>query len=170
MKTFVWLALTALLVTGIVATGDTPVAAQEPAAAVDDVSTPDVDAGDARAATPADESAERVRSIRRNEYFYQSYGRRDLFSALVTGEFEPDPGNGLVDMNAARLVGVMWGPTDRFALIEDGNGNGYILRVGDRVQNGRVVAIQENSLVATISLYGITSRVILRLEDRKDQR
>ena len=123
-----------------------------------------------RAATPADAAADRVKSIRRNEYFYQSYGRRDLFSALVTGEFEPMQGAEIVDVNASKLVGVMWGPTDRFALVEDGHGNGFILRVGDRVQNGRVVAIQENSLVASISLYGITSRVILRLEDRKDQR
>ncbi len=123
-----------------------------------------------RAATPSDQRAERVRSIRRNEYFYQSYGRRDLFSALVTGEFEPTQAADLVDLNAATLVGVMWGPTDRFALVEDGNGNGFILRVGDRVNHGRIVAIQENSLVASVSLYGITSRVILRLEDREDER
>lgn len=125
---------------------------------------------DVGSSTPADAAADRVKSIRRNEYFYQSYGRRDLFSALVTGEFQPLGNSEIVDVNAAKLVGVMWGPTDRFALVEDGEENGFILRVGDRVQNGRVVAIQENSLVATISLYGITSRVILRLEDRKEKR
>lgn len=123
-----------------------------------------------RAQTPADQMANRVRSIRRNEYFYQSYGRRDLFSALVTGEFEAQPSAEIVDVNNATLVGVMWGATDKFALVEDGSGNGYILRVGDRVANGRVVAIQDNSLVASLSLYGITTRVILRLEDRKGKR
>ena len=70
-------------------------------------------------------------------------------------------------MNSATLVGVIWGAADRFALVEDGSGNGYILRVGDRVANGRVTAIQKDSLVAAISLYGITSRVILRLENRE---
>ena len=35
------------------------------------------------------------------------------------------------------------------------------------VANGRVTAIQKDSLVAAISLYGITSRVILRLENRE---
>ena len=34
-----------------------------------------------RAETPADQMASKVRSIRRNEYFYQSYGRRDLCAA-----------------------------------------------------------------------------------------
>ena len=126
--------------------------------------------GEATAQTPADEMANRVRSIRRNEYFYQSYGRPDLFAALVTGEFQPMAATDLVDVNNAKLVGVMWGATDRFALVEDGSGNGFILRVGDRVNNGRVVSIQEDNLVAAISLYGLTSRVILRLEDRKDKR
>ncbi|HKK72398.1 MAG TPA: hypothetical protein VKA86_14375 [Candidatus Krumholzibacteria bacterium] len=150
------------LALGLLAIGTGPVSAQS-----DDDAT---QVEQSRSATPADESAHRVRSIRRNEYFYQSYGRRDLFSALVTGEFEPQQGVELVDVNASKLVGVMWGPTDRFALVEDGHGNGFILRVGDRVQHGRVVAVQEQSLVASINLYGITSRIILRLEDRKDQR
>ena len=58
----------------------------------------------------------RVRSIRRNEYFYQSYGRKDLFAALVTGDFEPIQGGEIVDVNSATLVGVIWGAADRFAL------------------------------------------------------
>jgi hypothetical protein len=120
-----------------------------------------------QASTPADASASKVRSIRRNEYFYQSYGRKDLFAALVTGDFMPMQGGEFVDVNNADLVGVMWGAADRFALVEDGTGNGYILRVGDKVTNGRITAIQKDSLVAAIHLYGITSRVILRLKDRE---
>ncbi|NCQ33955.1 hypothetical protein GW813_02520, partial [bacterium] len=53
---------------------------------------------------------------------------------------------------------------DRFALAENGDGFGYILRVGDRIQNGRVVSIRKNSLTARVTLYGITSKVILKLE------
>ncbi|RKZ16375.1 hypothetical protein DRQ53_06525 [bacterium] len=123
-----------------------------------------------QAQSPADVSADRVGSIRPNDYFYQSWGRPDLFSALVSGEFEPGEAADLVDVNNAQLVGVMWGPTDQFALVEDGSGNGYILRVGDRVANGRVLAVQNKSLVASVSLYGITNRVILRLDDGKDER
>ena len=128
------------------------------------------ESADVQAQSPADASADRVESIRTNDYFYQSWGRPDLFSALVSGEFEPGEAADLVDVNNAKLVGVMWGPTDRFALVEDGSGNGYILRVGDRVSNGRVVAVQKKSLVASVSLYGITNRVILRLNDGKDER
>lgn len=119
------------------------------------------------ATTPAESNEGRVQQIRQNEFFYQSYGRKDLFAALVTGEFEPTEASDIVDIATAKLVGIMWGPTDKFALVEDGQGNGYILRVGDRVRNGRVVAIQDNSVVANLNLYGMTNRVVLRLENRE---
>jgi hypothetical protein len=123
-----------------------------------------------RAETPSAQAESRISSIRKNEYFYQSYGRRDLCAALVTGEFEPITDPEIVDVNTAKLVGVIWGATDRFAMVEDGQGNGFILRVGDKVRNGRVVAVHEESLVAQVTLYGMTSRVVLKLENREGKR
>jgi hypothetical protein len=120
-----------------------------------------------KAATPGDENQSRIRSIRRNEVFYRSYGRPDLTKALVTGEFEALKSTEIVDMNVAQLVGIVTGATDRFAMIEDGTGNGFILRVGDKVRNGRITAVTDNSVVASVSLYGMTSRVVLRLENRE---
>jgi hypothetical protein len=82
----------------------------------------------------------------------------------VQGDFEQHTASDLVDISSARLVGVLWGEDDRFALVEDGEGFGYILRVGDRIRNGRVVSIRKSSLTAKITLYGITSSVVLKLE------
>ena len=70
----------------------------------------------------------------------------------------------VVDVNSAQLVGVMWGDSDQFALVEDGEGFGYILRVGDRVLNGRVVSIRKDRLTARLTLYGISNTVVLKLE------
>ena len=106
----------------------------------------------------------RINEIRSNEFFYQSYGKNDPFRSLVSGEFEQLTSSEVVDLSSAHLVGVMWGEGDRFALVEDGEGFGYILRVGDRVRNGRVVSIRKSSLTARITLYGITSSVVLKLE------
>lgn len=114
--------------------------------------------------SPSQVSREKINAIRANEFFYQSHGKPDPFTVLVSGEFEQAQAAELVDMNSARLVGVMWGQDDRFALVEDGEGFGYILRVGDRVRNGRVVSIRTNALTAQVSLYGITSKVVLKLE------
>jgi len=120
-----------------------------------------------KAATPSDENQTRIRSIRRNEHYYRSYGRPDLTKALVTGEFLPIVSSDIVDMNVARLVGIVKGATDRFAMLEDGSGNGFILRVGDKVRNGRITAVTDNSCVASVTLYGMTTRVVLRLENRE---
>jgi hypothetical protein len=118
--------------------------------------------------SPSQVSADRINAIRANEYFYQSYGKGDPFSVLVDGDFQQAGAAELVDVNSARLVGVMWGQDDRFALVEDGDGFGYILRVGDQVRSGRIVSIRKNSLTAQVSLYGITSNVVLKLDNLED--
>ena len=116
------------------------------------------------ASSPSQAAAAEIAKIRSNEFFYQSYGRSDPFRSLVDGEFEQKSAAELVDVSSARLVGVIWGGDDRFALVEDGEGFGYILRVGDRVRNGRVVSIRKSSLTARITLYGISNTVVLKLE------
>ncbi len=114
--------------------------------------------------SPSQEARARINALRANEFFYQSYGKEDPFRVLVDGEYRESVASELVDMNSAHLVGVMWGQDDRFALVEDGDGFGYILRVGDRVRFGRVVSIRKNSLTARVTLYGITNKVVLKLE------
>jgi len=114
--------------------------------------------------SPSQEARARINALRANEFFYQSYGKDDPFGVLVDGDYQQTVANELVDMNSANLVGVMWGQDDRFALVEDGEGFGYILRVGDRVRSGRVVSIRKNSLTARVTLYGITNKVVLKLE------
>jgi hypothetical protein len=117
--------------------------------------------------SPSQEARQRINALRANEFFYQSYGKEDPFRVLVDGNYQQSVANELVDMNSANLVGVMWGQDDRFALVEDGEGFGYILRVGDRVRSGRVVSIRKNSLTARVTLYGITNKVILKLEKKE---
>jgi len=119
-----------------------------PAMAVDEDVDRDNDTG---SVSPSQISRDRINAIRANEFFYQSYGKTDPFAVLVAGDFEKTTASELVDMNSAQLVGVMWGQDDKFALVEDGEGFGYILRVGDRVRHGRVVSIRKNSLTARVT-------------------
>jgi len=115
--------------------------------------------------SPSQETGAKIDSIRANEFFYQSYGKEDPFLSLVSGEYEKQKSSEVADVNSARLVGVMWGEDDRYGLVEDGEGFGYILRVGDRVRNGRVVSIRKHALTARVTLYGITNTVVLKLEN-----
>jgi hypothetical protein len=127
-----------------------------PALAAGEGADQDKDVG---SVSPSQISRDRINAILANEFFYQSYGKADPFGVLVAGDFEKSSASELVDMNSARLVGVMWGQDDKFALVEDGEGFGYILRVGDRVRHGRVVSIRKNSLTARVTLYGITNNI-----------
>ena len=133
-----------------------------PALAVDEEADKDQETS---SVSPSQISRDRINAIRANEFFYQSYGKADPFAVLVSGNFEKTTASDLVDINTAHLVGVMWGQDDKFALVEDGEGFGYILRVGDRVRHGRVVSIRKNSLTARVTLYGITNKVVLKLEN-----
>lgn len=147
-------------------------AAPQPEALAATVDAADTDPAVAEPAdasvSPSQISADRINAIRANEYFYQSYGKGDPFATLVSGKYEPTGAAELVDLNSASLVGVMWGQDDRFALVEDGDGFGYILRVGDQVRNGRVVSIRKNSLTAQVTLYGISSNVVLKLDNLEE--
>ena len=143
--------------------------AQDAAPAATPIAAPDstmTAAGATAGTSPSQEARARLNQIRANEYFYQSDDREDPFRALVSGAYAAAEGaSDMVDMASARLVGVMWGEEDRFALVEDGAGYGYILRVGDAVRNGTVVSIRTNAVTAQITLYGITNEVVLELDN-----
>ncbi len=105
----------------------------------------------------------------RQHFHYASLGRRDPFASMVGGEFVDDGPEGLVNIEQVTLVGVMWGETDRFALVEDAGGYSYILRVGDRVRHGSVVELGEDRLVARVHFFGLSSTVVKTLEKERGQ-
>lgn len=114
-------------------------------------------------ATRADETEEETVNLREKRYFYKAFNRRDPFQSLIAGEFEQSEFE-LVDINAVRLVGVLSGGMERYAMLEDKNGFAYILKAGDPVRNGSVVSIGERTLVARVSMFGQTNSVTLHLE------
>ena len=104
--------------------------------------------------------------FRENLYNYDAFNRRDPFRSLVDGAFNRSDKMDLVNLSAVQLVGIVRGEVDRFALLEDGSGYSYILRVGDRVHNGTVVSISEDELVARLTNFGQTATVRLHLVGR----
>src|SRR5512140_2063998 len=74
----------------------------------------------------------------RQSYIYGSGGLRDPFTSLVNGTFISDSAHRLPDVGSLELLGVMGGDRDRFGLLEDNEGQGYVLRVGEPVVNGEV--------------------------------
>jgi len=105
-------------------------------------------------------------NLRTRHYYYQAFNRRDPFQSLITGTYE-EAQTDLVDIYKVRLVGVLSGGMDKYAMLEDNNGIGHILKVGDPIRNGSIISVAKRSLVARVSLYGQTSSITLDLEGMK---
>ena len=104
-------------------------------------------------------------------YQYNALGRRDPFQSLVGGDFvgvdvggdaPPDPGG-------IKVVGIVWGSTDQFALVEDVRGNSLVLRKGDKVQNGYVQALKRDAVIFSLTAEGQTQSVVIPLIRKGDQ-
>jgi len=94
---------------------------------------------------------------------YNSSDYRDPFDPLVGG-----PGGQLAGELPALenlvLVGILSDIDGNRALLEDAEGNGYIMMPKDRVKNGYLVSVGDNKAIFQITEYGWTRTVALELE------
>jgi hypothetical protein len=96
-------------------------------------------------------------------YYYESFGRRDLFVSLVSGEEgEPDP-NDLPGSGDLQVVGILWGENDRFGLVETSDGRSLLLREGSRLGDGTVLQVLPDKVIVHVTKYGTSHTVTLPL-------
>jgi len=105
----------------------------------------------------------------REKYYYAATGLRDPFGSLVSGRFVSDDAKRLPDVGSISLLGVMWGENDKFGLVEDQEGNGFVLRVGDPVVNGEVAGITRESLSVRQHFFGSSTTITLKLKPREEK-
>ena len=104
----------------------------------------------------------------REQYVYTSANRRDPFQSLLDGKFQSESGDGsLVDVGDIHLVGVMWGSSDKFALVEDSRGRGFVLRVGDPVVNGYISGITKSEIQVVQNAFGDTQMLSIQLKPKE---
>jgi hypothetical protein len=95
-------------------------------------------------------------------------GMRDPFVSLLAGAFEGGENTPVFDVGELRLVGVLWGQTDRFALVENGHGKGTALRAGDRLVNGYVESISPTALTLVQTSRRGTRRIVLHMKETEN--
>jgi hypothetical protein len=120
-------------------------------------------------ATSTPRKSEERHLVNREVYVYKTVGRRDPFASLLEGEFETTVGQPLLDVSSMKLVGIVWSPSDKFALVEDGRGHGHVLRVGDPVINGSVVGLTRSELMIRQQSYGDSQTVTIQLQRKEGQ-
>lgn len=103
-------------------------------------------------------------------YQYNALGRRDPFQPLVGSGFVAADmgGKAAPDIGGIRVVGIIWGTEDKFALVEDGRGNSLVLRPGDKVMNGVVEDLKRDALIVNLTVDGQSQSVAIPLTRKGD--
>lgn len=102
-------------------------------------------------------------------YQYNALGRRDPFAPLVGGAFVgAEEQNAPPDVGGLRVVGIVWGAEDKFALVEDPRGNSRVLRTGDKVMNGVVDGLRRDAVIVKLTTEGGTELVQIPLTRKGD--
>ena len=94
---------------------------------------------------------------------YNTPDYRDPFDPLIGGPGGHLSGE-LPALENLALVGVLTDQEGNRALLEDAEGNGYIMLPKDRVKNGYLVSVSENKAIFQITEYGWTRTVALELD------
>ena len=120
----------------------------------------------ARAQSEADSGSVSKKYVFRQQEVtrYSTRGRRDPFKALVvegTGEVETD----LLNIDDATLTGIIWMGNHMVALFKDKKGRSHYMKKGDAVYNGRIIEINDNSVIVTIYEFGDSRRVELKVTE-----
>ena len=104
-------------------------------------------------------------------YQYNALGRRDPFQAMAGGTFVGDDlgGDAPPDVGGIKVVGIVWGASDKFALVEDARGTSRVLRAGDKVMNGVVATLKRDAVVVRMTVDGQTEQVAIPLTRKGDQ-
>ena len=104
----------------------------------------------------------------REQYMYTSGDRRDPFLSLLDGKYQSASGDGaLVDVGDIHLVGIMWGSADKYALVEDSRGRGFVLRVGDPVVNGYIAGITKSEIQVVQNAFGESQTLSIQLKPKE---
>ncbi len=100
---------------------------------------------------------------RSEPYMYSTRYKRDPFSKPSLKSLTDT----LLEVNGAKLVGILETPTGRVAVVRAYNGRGFVLHERDIVKNGIVSEIGKDYVIFTISDYGFTRTVVLKLKEEE---
>lgn len=116
------------------------------------------------AATQPDSSLEAEDMLLAPEpYYYESVGRRDYFESLVSEEYAAANPAQRPASAELRVVGILWGELDRFALVETAQGRSRVLREGDTLGDGTVVRVLPDRVIIHVTEFGGARTVTLPL-------
>jgi len=140
-----------------------PAAAEEKAESATSAESPTPEVSAAPVDTKLSSAGVKIESYpKRKVVTYDTPGYRDPFMPLV-GTVPGQISTELPVIENLKLVGILEDIDGNRALLEDAEGNGYILQPNDKVKNGYLVSVTESKAIFQITEYGWTRTVALEL-------
>ncbi len=98
-------------------------------------------------------------------YKYASFGKKDPFLPFFD---TIDQG---MNIDAVRIVGIIWEDQNPIAILEEVNGSGasYTLKENDPIQNGKVFKITPREVIFELTEFGMTRRFAMQLPKLEDE-
>ena len=98
-------------------------------------------------------------------YKYASFGKKDPFLPFFD---TIDQG---MNIDAVRIVGIIWEDQNPIVILEDVNGSGasYTLKENDPIQNGKVFKITPREVIFELTEFGMTRRFAMQLPGLEDE-
>lgn len=78
-------------------------------------------------------------------------------------------GAALPDIGGIKVVGIVWGTDDQFAMAEDARGQSMVLRRGDKVMNGVVESLRRDGVVVSLTVDGQSQSVVIPLTKKGEK-
>jgi hypothetical protein len=100
---------------------------------------------------------------KRQQVAYETGSLRDPFLPLI-GSFAGQLKGEIPSLENLKLVGILEDAQKSWALLEDSEGNGYMLTPNDKVKNGYLVSVSNNKAIFQVTEYGWTRTVALELK------
>jgi len=97
-------------------------------------------------------------------FSYSAEGKRDPFKPLIGWAPKEDT---LLDVRDARVVGIIWSPEEKYALIQAADGKIHTVEEGDRVKDGKVSTIGKREVIFTLWELGRTKRLTLGIKEKE---
>ncbi|MEA3431139.1 MAG: AMIN domain-containing protein [candidate division WOR-3 bacterium] len=114
--------------------------------------------------TVIEKERKEIKIEEKETFSYSAEGKRDPFKPLIGRAPMEDT---LLDVRDARVVGIIWSPEEKYALIQAADGKIHTVEEGDRVKDGKVSTIGKREVIFTLWELGRTKRLTLGIKEKE---
>lgn len=100
-------------------------------------------------------------------YAYKSKQLRDPFISVL--ELQRDQ-KSEIDIESAMYYGLLRGKSGKMALLKDASGMGYVFFEGQKIKNGVLLKVEQDSLIFKLDEYGVVRNKVIRLIKSADKK